>query len=201
MRSYTIYLTPCWPPLLTPHHWLDVDSGGIRDTRLQSSRHFFLSWELSARSSGKTLGPGEQFCRLYNGGEYSRFLQRHCEIVRFGFYGSLRPEDITDYTFVLRNKTEHFKPGVAFVVRGNYLDAHLSASEFLFTVEGQVIPIEDEELQYFVLGYLNSTVASRLLNCFLRPTQVFRLRESNPCPTHCWRQEKKYRYSPAKLVK
>ena len=150
--------------------------------QLQSSRHFFLSWELSARSTGKTLGPGEQFCRLYNGGEYSRFLQRHCEIVRFGCYGSLRPEDITDYTFVLRNKNEHFMPGVAFGVRGNYLDAHLLASEFLFTVEGQVIPIKDEELRYFVLGYLNSTVASRLLNCFCGQHKYSGYVNQIPCP-------------------
>jgi len=128
------------------------------------------------------LGADEQFCRLYNGGNYSRFLLQHCEVSRFGVYGSLRPEDVTDYTFVLRNKLEHFKPGVAFGVRGDYLDAHLLASEFIFTVEGQVIPIDDERLRYFVLGYLNSTVASRLLNCFCGQHKYSGYVNQIPCP-------------------
>lgn len=155
---------------------------GYTGHQLQSSRHFFLSWELPDGKPVELLGAGEQFCRLYNGGEYSRFLLQHCEIARFGFYGSLRPEDVTDYTFVLRNKSEHFKPGVAFGVRGDYLDAHLLASEFLFTVEGQVIPIEDEDLRYFVLGYLNSTVASRLLNCFCGQHKYSGYVNQIPCP-------------------
>ena len=155
---------------------------GYTGHQLQSSRHFFLSWELPAEKPIELLGPDEQFCRLYNGGEYSRFLLQHCEIARFGFYGSLRPEDVTDYTFVLRNKPEHFRPGVAFGVRGDYLDAHLLASEFLFTVEGQVIPIDDEGLRYFVLGYLNSTVASRLLNCFSGQHKYSGYVNRIPCP-------------------
>jgi hypothetical protein len=155
---------------------------GYTGHQLQSSRHFFLSWELPAAKRVEALGPLENFCRLYNGGEYSRFLLQHCEIARFGFYGSLRPEDVTDYTFVLRNKPEHFKPGVAFGVRGDYLDAHLLSSDFLFTVEGQLIPIEDEEMRYFVLGYLNSTVASRLLNCFCGQHKYSGYVNQIPCP-------------------
>jgi len=155
---------------------------GYTGHQLQSSRHFFLSWELPAEKPTEPLGPQENFCRLYNGGEFSRFLLPHCEIARFGFYGSLRPEDVTDYTFVLRNKPEHFKPGVAFGVRGEYLDAHLLASDFLFTVEGQAIPIEDEDLRYFVLGYLNSSVASRLLNCFCGQHKYSGYVNQLPCP-------------------
>ena len=150
--------------------------------QLQSSRHFFCSWEMLQRTPSSPRDREQKWSRLYNGGRYSRFIYPHCEAVRFGFYRDLEPKDVTDYTFVLRNKGVHFRPGVAFGVRGEVLDAHVVSEGFVFTVEGQIIPTEDAQQRYFLAGFLNSSVASRLLNSFSGQHKYSGYVNCMPCP-------------------
>ena len=73
--------------------------------QLQSERHFLLHWEICREKGMSPSGPYE---RLYNGGEYSRYVSSPKEVVLFGYFSDLKPKDVTNYTFVLRNK-EHQK--------------------------------------------------------------------------------------------
>ena len=150
--------------------------------QLQSSRHFFCSWEMVQRTARPYRNGKQDWSRLYNGGQYSRFLFPHCEAVRFGFYEDLEPRDVTDYTFVLRNKDVHFRPGVGFGVRGEVLDAHVVSEGFVFTVEGQIIPVEHAQKRHFLAGFLNSSVASRLLNSFSGQHKYSGYVNRLPCP-------------------
>ena len=131
--------------------------------QLQSDRHFILHWEVDY---DKSLYPRGDYEYLYNGGEYSRFVCSPKEICLFGYFSELKPRDVTNYTFVLRNSDQHKKRGINFGVRGEFLDAHLVGDGRIFTVEGQSIPCNSYGESLFVLGYLNSTLASRLLNTY-----------------------------------
>jgi hypothetical protein len=128
--------------------------------QLKSERHFFCFWEIPFEQLKIKSG---SFDLLYNGGEYSRYVKSPKEVVNFGFIEHLTPKDISDYTFVLRNKEMHRKPGVYFGKRGNYLDAHITSSNFIFTVEGQACPLKSTNDALFLSGFLNSLIASRLL--------------------------------------
>ena len=129
--------------------------------QLQAERHFRLYWE---RNLEQVLSPSNRFTFLYNGGEYSRFAIPPRDIVRFGAFSVLSSEDFPSYSYRIQNKEQEFLKGVGFGVRGEFLDAHLVQPRTLFTVEGQVIPLEREEDIWFVLAFLNSVVAQRLLN-------------------------------------
>jgi hypothetical protein len=129
--------------------------------QLQSERHFFLHWEIPQES----LDAGK-FEYLYNGGEYSRYVSSPKEVCLFGYFAHLSGCDVVGYTFVLRNKSQHLKKGVNFGVRGEYLDAHVVGPGRIFTVEGQAIPCESYDDALLVLAYLNSAVASRILNTY-----------------------------------
>lgn len=131
--------------------------------QLQSERHFLLHWEISREKGMSPAGPYE---RLYNGGEYSRYVSSPKEVVLFGYFSDLKPKDVTNYTYVLRNKEHQKKSGVNFGVRGEYLDAHLGSPGRIFTVEGQSIPCDTYSDALYVTGILNSMIASRLLNTF-----------------------------------
>lgn len=129
--------------------------------QLQSERHFYLHWEIPRKS----LSDGN-FEYLYNGGEYSRYISSPKEVCLFGYFKDLNGCDVQGYTFVLRNKPHHLKAGINFGVRGEYLDAHLSGPGKIFTVEGQAIPCESYEDSLLLLAYLNSAIASRILNTY-----------------------------------
>ncbi len=129
--------------------------------QLQSDRHFYLHWEIPKESLKH-----KRFEFLYNGGEYSRYISSPKEVCLFGYFSSLSGGDVGGYTFVLRNKNQHLKSGVYFGVRGEYLDAHLTGPGRIFTVEGQAIPCDSFKDSLFILAYLNSAIASRILNTY-----------------------------------
>jgi len=134
---------------------------GYTGHQLESERHFRVYWE---RRPEQNLSRNDMFTFLYNGGSYSRFAIPPRDIVRFGFFSFLSSKDVPSYTFVLRNKKHHFNKGVGFGVRGDFLDAHMVKPETIFTVEGQLIPIENENHLWYVLSLLNSIPAQCLLN-------------------------------------
>lgn len=147
--------------------------------QLESNRHFMLFWEIP---SGSGPSPDRLFCHLYNGGEYSRFCSLPQEVVRFGYFANLSPDDVTTYTFVLRNREKHFLQGVCFGVRGEFLDAHALPTGVLFTVEGQALPTPTPETALFLIGLLNSAPASRLLNTYCGQHKYSGYVNLLPCP-------------------
>ncbi|MDH3444090.1 MAG: BREX-1 system adenine-specific DNA-methyltransferase PglX [Deltaproteobacteria bacterium] len=148
--------------------------------QLESFRHFMLFWEIPIRAS---VSQEEDYCHLYNGGEFSRFSLPPREVVRFGYFENLSPKDVPSYTFVLRNREKHFKRGVGFGVRGEFLDAHILSPGQLFTVEGQFLLVEDHTSAFFLLGLLNSAVASRLLNSYSGQHKYSGYVNLLPCPS------------------
>lgn len=154
-----------------PHGMVEIfrDNGSISSQgycaytghQLQSERHFFLHWEISQASLDD-----RKFEYLYNGGEYSRYISSPKEVCLFGYFSKLSGPDVVGYTFVLRNKPQHLKKGINFGVRGEYLDAHIVGPGRIFTVEGQAIPCESYDDALLVLAYLNSALASRILNTY-----------------------------------
>ena len=131
--------------------------------QLQSDRHFRLFWEVS---TNEELGAENKFCYLYNGGAFTRYSNPKREIVRFGSYSKIGSENFTSYSYRIQNKDKHFKQGVGFGKRGDFLDAHLIEKDTIFTVEGQCIPIDSDNDRFLILGLLNSTLTSRLLNTY-----------------------------------
>lgn len=131
--------------------------------QLQSERHFRVFWEIS---QDEILGPDRKFCLMYNGGEFSRYYMPPRDIVRFGNYSKLGSENCPSYSYRVQNKEKHFLKGIGFGERGEILDAHLIPPKMLFTVEGQVCPLNNDQDRLVLLGLLNSSAASKLLNTY-----------------------------------
>lgn len=141
----------------------EVSLVGFTGHQLQSERHFRVFWEMPL---DEKIGSSHDFCYLYNGGQYSRYTNPKREVALFGKYKALGSENFPSYSYRIQNKSQHFKKGVCFGKRGEYLDAHLMNENTIFTVEGQCIPIESKEKSLLVLAVLNSTFASRILNTY-----------------------------------
>ncbi len=136
---------------------------GYTGHQLQSERHFRVFWELPLNEK---IGAEAEYCYLYNGGEFTRYANPKREVAKYGKYKKLGSDNFPSYSYRIQNKNQHFKPGVCFGKRGEYLDAHIMNKEAIFTVEGQCIPIENKETSLLVLAILNSTFASRILNTY-----------------------------------
>ena len=134
---------------------------GYTGFQLQSDRHFRALWELPESES---LGADNKYAPLYNGGEYRRFRLPRVHAVRIGGYLGFGSENFPSYSYRLQNKSYQFLPGVGFGKRGDYVDAHLVDGETVFTVEGQVIPIETDSDRYCLLGFINSSAFQWLIN-------------------------------------
>ena len=134
---------------------------GYTGFQIQSERHFRCHWE---RCESDLLGPAELFASLYNGGEYRRYALPKRQIVRIGGYLSITSENFPSYSYRLQNKQFQFRAGVGWGVRGEFVDAHLIDAGTVFTVEGQNIPVHDEQRRLVLLGYMNSSVFQRMVN-------------------------------------
>ena len=134
--------------------------------QMRAEQYFMLYWE---RPLDQTLHPDHDYCHLYNGGEYQRFYLPPRDIAYFGRGGKNVDQSDTTYTWRLRlgGTGEHyFKHGVGFGVRGDYLDAHFVRSGHLFSVEGQLIPVDNVDDSWVLLALLNSSAYQVILNTF-----------------------------------
>lgn len=119
----------------------------------KSDRFLRLWWEV-----GKNSGP-----YVYNGAPYSPyyFITRNRM--------TLNPEDliaINDDTTVLRNSSYHYKKGIGYGKRGEFLDAHPLPEGQTFTVEGLACFPNSETERLVVLAYLNSAPTQVLLSYY-----------------------------------
>ena len=121
---------------------------------LVSFNHFRYFWENKFTS---------EFEFLYNGGGFSMFYMPFREVSIIGKNHSQVKEH---KSVVLRNLDFQLKPGVGYGKRGDYLDAHLLLSGFIFTTEGQAIHDLEEDETFLVLSYLNSSTVQYLINLF-----------------------------------
>lgn len=121
---------------------------------LVSFNHFRYFWENEFTS---------QYEFLYNGGGFSMFYMPFREVSTIGKNNSQVKEH---KSVVLRNLDFQLKPGIGYGKRGDYLDAHLLLSGFVFTSEGQAIHELEEDETFLVLSYLNSSTVQYLINMF-----------------------------------
>ena len=121
---------------------------------LVSFNHFRYFWENEFTS---------QYELLYNGGGFSMFYMPFREVAIIGKNHSQVKEH---KSVVLRNLDFQLKPGIGYGKRGDYLDAHLLLSGFVFTSEGQAIHELEEDETFLVLSYLNSSTVQYLINLF-----------------------------------
>lgn len=118
-----------------------------------------LWWEVNIDS----IGEHSTWCRMYNGGGFSRFGMPSVEIVRWNSDGTfLKSHPSTRWS----NADSQQLPGVGYGKRGDIVDAHVVQRGHIFTVEGLfILPDHSEDVWYY-LGLLNSPITSVVLNLY-----------------------------------
>lgn len=165
--------------------------------QIRAEQHFYLFWE---RPINEKLGANYRYSHLYNGGDYSRFYIPPRDIVLFGPNGSEVNQNDTTYTWRLRlNSTgsHYYKAGLGFGVRGDYLDAHFIPPGHIFSVEGQLMPIDSEADIWLLLGLVNSAPYQLILNSYCGQHKYSGYVNSLPLPVI----EKSERRKVVELVK
>lgn len=127
---------------------------------LKADINFRLFWELPNNSE---VGKGKYWSTVYNGGEFSRYFTIIRDVTRYGVNGDAVPPHISTRWC---NMKDQQKPGVGWGKRGDFVDTHIMPTGSVFTVEGQGLPIEDEKIRWFTLGFMNSPFFSYLMNIF-----------------------------------
>jgi len=101
--------------------------------------------------------------RLYNGGEYSRYVSHLSEAVVYGKNG----ESIENHkSTILRNRNFHKKALLGYGKRGEFVDAHILHPGFVSTVEGKAVIINDNISPFTVLALLNSKFFQSVINLY-----------------------------------
>lgn len=121
---------------------------------LKADKHFRLWWEIGNRKQ-----PIVNW--MFNGASYSPYLAALRDVA----VSVVQPEDLPmDSSTRKSGLGLHRKPGVCFGKRGEYFCAQMLPSGFIFTVEGQSIPIADSDRALEVLGLLNTPLVRFSLN-------------------------------------
>lgn len=129
---------------------------GYTGIQIKSDRHFRLMWECPNTKESTYI------CRnLYNGSGFSPYkTNMYMKIVS--------PEPLLsmkcDPSARVQNYQHYGKSGVCFGKRGEYLAAQVVGEGSVFTVEGQLIPIENMNDAILICSFLNSTIARFSLN-------------------------------------
>ena len=90
-------------------------------------------WEIPLKKAFKDTSKWQ---RLYNGGEYSRYVTHLSEVVLYGKNG----EAIKNHkSTILRNTKFHQKALIGYGKRGEFVDAHILHPGFVSTVEGKAV--------------------------------------------------------------
>jgi len=146
--------------------FLEVGFQGYTGAQIRSEQHFSTYWEIP---TNQPLTPATDYSHLYNGGEYTRFFMPPRDAILFGVNGNMVNQNDGSYTWRLRLKStgkNYFKSGVGFGVRGEYLDVHLLRLGNIFTVEGQVIPVDNVDDAWLIAILLNSSVYQVIINSY-----------------------------------
>jgi len=122
---------------------------------LKSEKHFRVWWELPGII-------GEYFVRrLFNGAGFSPYHTAYLDCV----IAPCPLEELSkDSATVLRNTEHQGKAGVCFGKRGEFYCAHILPVDFIFTVEGQAIPVKLIDEALVLLGFLNTPLIRDALN-------------------------------------
>jgi hypothetical protein len=122
---------------------------------LKAEKHFRVWWELG-RTSEKVF-----MRRLFNGARFSPYHTAHLDCVIAPCSLERLPKDSAT---VLRNTDKHGKAGVCFGKRGEFFCSHILPPDFVFTVEGQAMPLGQHSESLAALGFLNTPLIRSALN-------------------------------------
>ena len=127
----------------------------------KSDRHFRLLWEIDSRENiefNKT-----SWAWVYNGGDYSPYYYAERAIVLYGTNGSAVAND---QSITFRNINLHGRSGIGYGKRGDFIDSQLLRSGHVFTVEGEGVPLNNEEECFYYSALLLSHVFSFGINLY-----------------------------------
>ena len=140
----------------------------VNDTGLQviaghtikSERYFRYWWEVPL---GRAFDENSAWQRLYNGGEYCRFVSHLCDAVYYGKNGDLIANSAST---ILRNISRQGRGKLGFGKRGEYIDAHVLPSGFVSSVEGQAVLLDEGIEPFGALALINSRLFQFLINMY-----------------------------------
>lgn len=124
------------------------------------------------------------FHHYYNGGGFTLFYTTYCD---FTFWNTNILE--ADLNFGYRNPHLHNIGGIGYGKRGEIIDAHVLKKDFIFSREGQSIPIEDERNSLLVLGYINSILSQYTINLYTAQHKISGNVNLLPIPDYESKQE------------
>lgn len=117
-------------------------------------------WEIPLKNAFKDTSKWQ---RLYNGGEYSRYVTHLSDTVVYGQNG----EAIKNHkSTILRNINFQQKAFVGYGKRGEFLDAHALHPGFVSTVEGKAVVTNEDVSPFVVLALLNSKFFQSVINLY-----------------------------------
>lgn len=163
-------------------HRKSLSDSGLRSytgAQMRAEQHFRVFWECSF---GQRFAQKSAYCYMYNGGEYCRYLLPPRDVALYGDEGKYVNEGDDTYSWRIQGKHAYFKSGVGFGVRGEYIDAHYLRRGYLFTVEGQSTPVEDEHRKLVLLGLLNSAAFQIAINSYCGQHKYSGYLNLFPCP-------------------
>lgn len=143
---------------------------------IKSKVFFRYWWEIP---STNTFFPGAKWQRLYNGGDYQRYVSPLCDVVLYGNTGdliALHPST------VLRNLSYQQRGKIGFGKRGEYVDAHVVPDGFVSTVEGKHVICQESIDPYTLLALLNSKLFQTIINLYCGQHKYPGYVEIFPCP-------------------
>lgn len=127
---------------------------------LKSERYFRFWWETSL----ETIFDGNsKYQRLYNGGPYQKFVSPLHEVL---YTGKNKEIALADNSSVFRNSQLQGEGLVGFGKRGTFIDAHVVPKEFISTVEGKHVIINEDVSPYVILAFINSQIFQFIINLY-----------------------------------
>ena len=127
---------------------------------IKSDRYFRYWWEVPL---DRAFDMNSAWQRLYNGGEYCRFVSHLCDAVYYGRNGKLVADNSST---IFRNLNRQGLGKIGFGKRGEYIDAHVLPSGFVSSVEGQAVLLHEGLETFAVLALINSRLFQFLINMY-----------------------------------
>lgn len=147
---------------------LFVEKQSINETGVQviaghtilSDRYFRYWWEVPA---DRAFYPGADWQRLYNGGEYCRYISHLCDAVFYGERGTLISKNSST---IFRNLDRQGLGVLGFGKRGDFIDAHVLPANFVSSVEGQAVLLHKGIDRFSALAFFNSKFFQTIINLY-----------------------------------
>lgn len=127
---------------------------------IKSERYFRYWWEVPL---DRAFDESSAWQRLYNGGEYCRFVSHLCDAVYYGKNGELIADNAST---IFRNLSRQGRGKLGFGKRGDYIDAHVLPSGFVSSVEGQAVLLHEGLDPFGALALINSRLFQFLINMY-----------------------------------